>query len=59
VSLVSKGVVTDYALYILVSLCIILSLFSFVSLSFDSLNLCFLSFILILISISNTTELKN
>ena len=50
VSLVSKGVVTDYAVYILVSVCTILSLFSFVDLNVDSLNINLLTFIIILIN---------
>jgi NADH-ubiquinone oxidoreductase chain 5 len=50
ISLVSKGVVTDYAVYILVSICTILSLFSFVDLNVDSLNINLLTFIIILIN---------
>jgi NADH-ubiquinone oxidoreductase chain 5 len=50
ISLISKGVVTDYAVYILVSVCTILSLFSFVDLNIDSLNINLLTFIIILIN---------
>jgi len=50
ISIVSKGVVTDYAVYILVSVCTILSLFSFVDLNIDSLNINLLTFIIILIN---------
>ena len=50
ISIVSKGVVTDYAVYILVSVCTILSLFSFVDLNIDSLNINLLTFIVILIN---------
>jgi len=50
ISLISKGVVTDYAVYILVSACTILSLFSFVDLNIDNLNINLLTFIIILIN---------
>ena len=59
ISIISKGVVTDYAVYMLVSICTILSLFSFVSLNIDSLNINLLVFILVLISISNYTNTSN
>jgi len=58
ISIISKGVVTDYAVYILVSICTILSLFSFVSLNIDSLNINLLVFIIILISISTYTNIS-
>jgi NADH-ubiquinone oxidoreductase chain 5 len=50
ISLISKGVVTDYAVYILVSACTILSLFSFVDLNLDNLNINLLTFIIILLN---------
>jgi NADH-ubiquinone oxidoreductase chain 5 len=50
ISIISRGVVTDYAVYILVSVCTILSLFSFVSLNIDSLNITLLTFVIILIN---------
>ena len=50
--LISKGVVTDYAVYILVSACTILSLFSFVDLNLDNLNINLLTFIIILVNSS-------
>jgi NADH-ubiquinone oxidoreductase chain 5 len=59
ISIISKGVVTDYAVYILVSICTILSLFSFVSLNVDSLNINLLVFIIVLISISNYTNISD
>jgi NADH-ubiquinone oxidoreductase chain 5 len=52
ITLVSKGVVTDYALYILVSLCLILCLASFVSLSFDCLNIILLILCIILLNLN-------
>lgn len=52
ISLISKGVVTDYAVYILVSACTILSLFSFVDLNLDNLNINLLTFIIILVNSS-------
>ena len=58
ISLISKGVVTDYALYILVSLCTILSLFSFVSLSFDCINIVLLILIILLIGFSEYNPIK-
>jgi NADH-ubiquinone oxidoreductase chain 5 len=58
ISLISRGVVTDYALYILVSVCSILSLFSVVSIFFDTLNISLLTFIIILIGINNYTDEK-
>lgn len=50
ISIISRGVVTDYAVYILVSICTILSLFTFVSLSVDSLNITLLTFVIVLIN---------
>ena len=50
ISLISKGVVTDYAVYILVSACTILSLFSFVDLNLDNLNINLLTFVIILLN---------
>nr|QHD26783.1 NADH dehydrogenase subunit 5 [Podosphaera xanthii] len=50
ISLISRGVVTDYAVYILVSACTILSLFSFVDLNLDSLNINLLTFIIVLVN---------
>jgi NADH-ubiquinone oxidoreductase chain 5 len=55
ISLISKGVVTDYAVYILVSACTILSLFSFVDLNIDNLNINLLTFIIILINSGSYT----
>jgi NADH-ubiquinone oxidoreductase chain 5 len=59
ISLISKGVVTDYAVYILVSTCTILSLFSFVSSNIDSLNINLLVFVISLISLSSYTKTSN
>jgi hypothetical protein len=42
-----------------VSICTILSLFSFVSLNVDSLNINLLVFIIVLISISNYTNISD
>jgi NADH-ubiquinone oxidoreductase chain 5 len=58
ISLISRGVVTDYALYILVSICLILSLFSIISIYFDSLNVSILSSLILLLGINNYTESK-
>jgi NADH-ubiquinone oxidoreductase chain 5 len=56
ISLVSRGVVTDYALYILISLCIVLSLSTFVSLSFDCLNITLLILCVILITTNSESN---
>jgi NADH-ubiquinone oxidoreductase chain 5 len=50
ISSTSRGVVTDYALYILVSLCIILSLCNFVHLSFDCVYITLSVLCIILLS---------
>nr|YP_009122457.1 NADH dehydrogenase subunit 5 [Sarocladium implicatum]AJI44526.1 NADH dehydrogenase subunit 5 [Sarocladium implicatum] len=59
ISLISKGVVTDYAVYILVSACTILSLFSFVDLNLDNLNVNLLTFIIILINSGSLIQDNN
>jgi hypothetical protein len=54
----SKGVVTDYALYILIALCFYLSLFTFIWTYFDSLHSITMSCITIFISISFYLQLN-
>nr|UNI91540.1 NADH dehydrogenase subunit 5 [Cordyceps cicadae] len=53
ISSLSKGVVTDYALYILIGICFYLSIFTFVSIFFDLINSITVSCIIVLIGISN------
>nr|ATU31957.1 NADH dehydrogenase subunit 5 [Tolypocladium inflatum] len=53
ISGLSKGVVTDYALYILIGVCFYLSIFAFVSIFFDLVNSITVSCIIVLIGISN------
>nr|UNP23070.1 NADH dehydrogenase subunit 5 [Tolypocladium sp.] len=53
ISSLSKGVVTDYALYILIGICFYLSIFTFVSIFFDLVNSITVSCIIVLIGISN------
>ena len=53
ISSLSKGVVTDYALYILIGVCFYLSIFTFVSIFFDLVNSITVSCIIVLIGISN------
>nr|YP_010259455.1 NADH dehydrogenase subunit 5 [Stachybotrys chlorohalonata]UIX25751.1 NADH dehydrogenase subunit 5 [Stachybotrys chlorohalonata] len=48
VSSLSKGVVTDYALYILLGICFYLSMFSFITTSFDSVSFIIISSITLL-----------
>lgn len=52
VSSLSKGVVTDYALYILISVCFYLSIFIFDSIFFDLVYSIILSCLIVLIGIS-------
>ena len=58
-SLLSKGLVTDYALYILISLCIMLSLFSFIFLNLDCLNVSLLTSVIILLGVNNYINKEN
>lgn len=51
ISKLSKGVVTDYALYILISICFYLSIFTFVSILFDLVNSIIVSCVIVLIAI--------
>nr|YP_010259436.1 NADH dehydrogenase subunit 5 [Stachybotrys chartarum]UIX25696.1 NADH dehydrogenase subunit 5 [Stachybotrys chartarum]UIX25714.1 NADH dehydrogenase subunit 5 [Stachybotrys chartarum]UIX25732.1 NADH dehydrogenase subunit 5 [Stachybotrys chartarum] len=48
ISSLSKGVVTDYALYILLGICFYLSIFSFITTSFDSVSFIIISSITLL-----------
>jgi NADH-ubiquinone oxidoreductase chain 5 len=54
----SKGVVTDYALYILIALCFYLSLFTFVWTFFDSLHAITISCVTIFICITYYLQLN-
>nr|YP_010893087.1 NADH dehydrogenase subunit 5 [Paraisaria heteropoda]WJR82525.1 NADH dehydrogenase subunit 5 [Paraisaria heteropoda] len=49
ISKLSKGVVTDYALYILISICFYLSIFTFVSILSDLVNSIIVSCVIVLI----------
>lgn len=49
ISKLSKGVVTDYALYILISICFYLSIFTFVSIFFDLVNTIILSCVIVVL----------
>ena len=53
ISNLSKGVVTDYALYILISVCFYLSIFTFISIFFDLVNSITVSCLIILIGRNN------
>lgn len=53
ISSLSKGVVTDYALYILIGICFYLSIFTFVSIFFDLVNTIAVSSVIVLLGISN------
>lgn len=53
ISGLSKGVVTDYALYILIGICFYLSIFSFVSIYFDLINVITVTCVAVLLGISN------
>jgi NADH-ubiquinone oxidoreductase chain 5 len=58
ISHINKGIVTDYALFILVSISIILSIFSWIAISFDdSLNIIILIFFILLVGLPNETNL--
>jgi NADH-ubiquinone oxidoreductase chain 5 len=52
ISSLSKGVVTDYALYILIGVCFYLSIFTFVSTFFDAVNSITISCVTILVCIT-------
>jgi NADH-ubiquinone oxidoreductase chain 5 len=58
ISSLSKGVVTDYALYILIGLCFYLSLFTFIWTYFDSLHSITMTCITIFICISYYLQLN-
>jgi NADH-ubiquinone oxidoreductase chain 5 len=53
ISSLSKGVVTDYALYILIGICFYLSIFTFISIFFDLFNSITVSCLIVLIGVSN------
>ncbi|KAJ6435983.1 NADH dehydrogenase subunit 5 (mitochondrion) [Purpureocillium lavendulum] len=53
ISSLSNGVVTDYALYILIGICFYLSLFTFVSIFFDLINSITVTCVVVLLGISN------
>lgn len=53
ISGLSKGVVTDYALYILIGVCFYLSIFSFVSVYIDLVNVITVTCVVVLLGISN------
>nr|YP_009867920.1 NADH dehydrogenase subunit 5 [Orbiocrella petchii]QKG05119.1 NADH dehydrogenase subunit 5 [Orbiocrella petchii] len=53
ISGLSKGVVTDYALYILIGACFYLSIFTFVSIFFDLANIIAISSVVILLSLNS------
>jgi NADH-ubiquinone oxidoreductase chain 5 len=53
ISGLSKGVVTDYALYILLGVCFYLSIFSFVSVYLDLVNIITVTCVVVLLGISN------
>lgn len=52
ISGLSKGVVTDYALYILLSVCIYLSILTFLWMYFEFVNSIIMSFVVLLMGIS-------
>ena len=53
-----KGVVTDYALYILIGACFYLSIFTFISIFFDLANSITLSCVLVLLGLKNYVKLS-
>lgn len=53
VSNLSKGVVTDYALYILISICFYVSIYTFAPTLFDSVNSVIVSCVSVLIANHN------
>ena len=53
ISNLSKGIVTNYALYILIGICFYVSIFSFISVFFDLLHCIVISCTVILINISS------
>jgi NADH-ubiquinone oxidoreductase chain 5 len=53
ISGLSKGVVTDYALYILIGICFYLSIFSFVSVYLDLVNVITVTCVAVLLGINN------
>jgi NADH-ubiquinone oxidoreductase chain 5 len=53
ISNLSKGVVTDYALYILIGVCFYLSIFTFTLIFFDLVNSVIVSCVTVLIGINN------
>ncbi len=54
-----KGVVTDYALYILIAVCFYVSIFTFVSIFSDLITIITLSAVLILIGANNYMKTEN
>lgn len=59
ISNLSKGVVTDYALYILISICFYLSICTFFPVFFDSVHSVIVSCVIILLAIYNFTIYLN
>nr|YP_010526689.1 NADH dehydrogenase subunit 5 [Pleurocordyceps sinensis]UXR11757.1 NADH dehydrogenase subunit 5 [Pleurocordyceps sinensis] len=57
ISSLSKGVVTDYALYILIGICFYLSIFTFISIFFDIVNIITATSIIVLLGINNYTKI--
>lgn len=53
ISNLSKGVVTDYALYILIGICFYISIYTFSSVFFDSINSILVSCVIVLVTIHN------
>lgn len=53
ISSLSKGVVTDYALYILIGVCFYLAVFSFVSVYLDLINVITVACLVVLLGINN------
>jgi hypothetical protein len=53
ISGLSNGVVTDYALFILIGICFYLSIFTFVSIFFDLVNSITVTCVVVLLGISN------
>jgi len=58
ISGLGKGVVTDYALYILIGACFYLSIFTFISIFFDLANSITLSCVLVLLGVNNYVKLS-
>jgi hypothetical protein len=61
ISSLSKGIVTDYALYILIGICFYLSIFTFLSIFFDLVYCISMSciFVLVLCGSRSSTFYQN